>query len=123
MSLLKQLEVFGVQTLGRPDADAVLRYLHVGRKMKAEDVAKKFGVTAEAVRYHLRRLGIARHQPTFEVRVKKAAYSGVDHFFTRCAMKTFKDMAEELGLTANAVIYQYNKWMAAKMRRMSEPRR
>lgn len=120
MELLDQLRGFGQKTLGRPDAKAVLRHLFTVQKKSAQEIATLFGVTGEAVRYHLRAMGLMPHRPSFEEILVAKGYATRTQFFNEWLAKrrrSWVEMAKFLGLTPNAVKYQHNLYLRDKMLR------
>lgn len=114
MKLLQRLEMFGRETLGKPDVGAVLRLLHVVQKKSPAQIAVMFECTYEAVRLHLLKYKLMRYEPTFADRVKAKGYAGVEAFFKAGQSKTMIQMAKEIGMSQGTITYQYNKFLEGR---------
>lgn len=120
---MERLGLLGRKTLGRSDPRAVLRVLVTVKKMSPEEIAETFGVTGEAVRKHLRKMGLMPPATTFEEAIVKLGFRSRDAYF-RARLDQEKwpytKMAEELGVAPNTVKYQHEKWLAVRMLRAAE---
>lgn len=112
MDLIGQLTEAARKDLGRPDPDAMLTVLFKARKTPAQ-IAQAFGVTDEAVRYHLRRLGLMPKGKTFEARVHEAGFKTISAFFKTCIGKgaALTELAKDLGMNPRTLGYHHTKWL------------
>lgn len=121
--LLPQLRAFGLKAAGKPDAKAVLMHLTTAKKLSPREIAEMFGVTPEAVRHHLREMGLMLPQLTFAAAIRVQGYKDRDDFFekTKLPKKTDRELARMLGLKSPGTIaYEREQCLQARMLKASK---
>ena len=118
--LIEKLTEDAVRLFGKKDPRRALRQYYVVDDEPASGIARRFGVTAPAVRYLLSKYGIRRRKkrdPAILVAVMKAGFDDLDSYFRENWKLTKLDMAHKLGISSVTVAKYYDAWVTKRRKK------
>jgi len=116
-ALIELLREDAVRLFGKKAPIRALRQYYIVEGEPASGIARRFGVTAPAVRYLLSKYGIRRRKKrdsAILVAVKKSGFEDLDSYFRENWKLTKLDMAHRLGVSSVTVAKYYDAWVAKR---------